>query len=94
MSKAMLVMDMPTRCDVCEFARENRSNGLYCDNPLSMQYGKDISDYILCRADGCPLKPMPEKKDNAIGTNYQRFVNGYNACIDEIVKGSGENEVN
>ena len=92
MAKAILVMDIPTSCDVCEFARENRSNDLYCDNPLSMQYGKDISDYILCRADGCPLKEVPKKqRHHSIDNEFQRGAKtGWNACIDEILKGSEE----
>ena len=88
MSKAILVMDMPSSCDVCEFVRESRAcNGdLYCNNPLSQQYGRDVTDYILCRADGCPLREAPQKKDpNSISDSLYFEAIGYNACIDKIL---------
>ena len=84
MSKAVLIMDMPESCDVCEFVEENCSCGiLTCINPLSEQYGCEVTDYIECRADGCPLKPMPDKKNR--GEETATWKMGYNACIDEIL---------
>lgn len=88
MAKAVLVMDMPSSCDVCEFVKESRAcdGDLFCNNPLSQQYGCNVTDYVLCRADGCPLRELPEKKDydycdRSIWT-HERI--GYNACIDAI----------
>ena len=91
-------MDMPESCDVCEFVKESRAcdGDLYCNNPLSQQYGYCVTDYILCRAEGCPLRELPQKKEvcgkypqaDKIVPSYKI---GYNACIDEIMKGSEEN---
>lgn len=93
MSKAILVMDMPRSCDVCEFVKESRCDGdLYCNNPLSQKYGQCVSDYILCRADGCPLRELPQKKETQYSpTRNPYIVEGYNTCIDEILRGSEEN---
>ena len=87
MSKAILVMDMPKSCDMCEFV--NKSNPpvygidkMYCDFP---GIGDDVSDYIECRPDFCPLREMPEEREeNHIGTYEYNFNEGWNACIDAI----------
>ena len=88
MNKAILVMDMPSSCDVCEFVRESRAcdGDLYCNNPLSQQYGCNVTDYVLCRADGCPLRDIPQKKeaDSLCDSEYFEAL-GYNACIDKIL---------
>lgn len=94
MSKAVLVMDMPSSCDMCEFALVNDTVGnMTCINPISEVYGCDVSDYIGCRADGCPLRELPSKyaekdftpiKDERYDNGYE---DGYNACIDELLKG-------
>lgn len=96
MSKAILVMDMPNSCDVCDFVQiDDMVGNMTCMNPISEAYGCDVSDYIGCKAHGCPLKPMPEKKEvcgrypqsDGITPSYKI---GYNACIDEILGGSEE----
>lgn len=94
MSKAILVMDMPKSCDVCDFVTVDEKVGnMTCTNPLSDEYGCDVTDYIGCRAGGCPLKEVPQKAYN--GTTLetsQAYTRGWNACIDEILKGSEEDE--
>ena len=91
MSKAILVMDMPSSCDMCEFVQVDDTVGnMTCMDPISEVYGCDVSDYIGCRADGCPLRELPEKITSWKGksTNYQQgHRDGYNACIDELLKG-------
>lgn len=63
MSKAILVMDMPESCDMCDFVTVDEKVGnMTCTNPLSDEYGCDVTDYIGCRAGGCPLKELPNKK--------------------------------
>lgn len=90
MSKAILVMDMPSSCDVCDFVTVDGMVGnMTCTNPLSNEYGCDVTDYIGCRAGGCPLKEAPKKPDYP-PINESSFVAGWNACIDEILKGSEE----
>ncbi len=93
MSKAVLVMDMPSSCDMCEFVQVDDTVGnMTCMNPISEVYGCDVSDYIGCRADGCPLRELPEKKEADIYTTaYDKAAMiGYNACIDELLKGEEE----
>lgn len=94
MSKAVLVMDMPSSCDVCDFVQIGAMfRNMTCMNPISEVYGCDVSDYVGCRADCCPLRELPEKKERLVAANdydggYSHgFTHGYNACIDELLKG-------
>ena len=87
MAKAIFVMDMPKSCDECSFETEVRMGGYaksYCGVPGC---GKYTDDYIACRAEFCPLKPMPEKNNITYSPNgYQDgYKEGWNACIDEIL---------
>lgn len=89
MSKAVLVLDMPESCDMCDFVDNNQPpiygvDKMYCGFP---GIGDDVSDCIACRPDFCPMRPMPEKKQNAC---THGFAGGWNACIDAI--GGNDNE--
>lgn len=91
MSKAVLVIDMPSSCDMCDFVQVDDTVGnMTCMNPISEVYGCDVSDYIGCRSDGCPLRELPKKKPT-IGKESDNDIlcmnAGYNACIDELLKG-------
>ena len=82
MSKAILVMDMPNSCDVCDFNDERYH---YCN---IIWFGKDVSDYVVCRHEDCPLRDLPQKKEERKpmnGSEYYKTI-GYNTCIDEILK--------
>ena len=80
MSKAVLVMDMPSSCREC---------------PLELQkfqcaVNSEIMKDNTVRQDWCPLRDLPEKITSWKGksTNYQQgHRDGYNACIDELLKG-------
>ena len=95
MAKTVLVMDMPESCDMCDFVDNNQPpiygvDKTYCGFP---GIGEDVSDYIACRPDWCPLRPMPEEKQNAC---THGFAAGWNACIDAILHkegGANKNEV-
>ena len=82
MRKALLVIDMPKSCDECDFIDERYH---YCNVPW---FGKDVSDYVACRHEDCPLKAMPQKQiPHCTDTAHHRFAkNGWNACIDEIAE--------
>lgn len=71
--KAILVIDMPTDCIKCPLA-----DG-YCWNTFPTKG----------RADGCPLRPLPQKVEMDFNEYYEGMADGWNACIDEIV---GETE--
>lgn len=82
MSKAILVMDMPETCSNCE----------YC--ALWDNYVCELKDdkFVDCveptsKPEWCPLKPLPEKFTNFEFDvmSYQRYKQGYNACIEEIL---------
>ena len=85
MAKAMLIMDMPSSCNECDFLDEQYH---YCNVPW---FGKDVSDYVECRHESCPLRECPEKKvfdETSISFHEMSFNDGYNACIDEILRGA------
>lgn len=94
MSKAVLVMDMPSSCDMCDFVQKNNMVGfMTCMNPTSEVYECDVSDYIGCRSDGCPLRELPEKAEvsdcgelcDTDDWYDSGYADGYNACIDELL---------
>lgn len=92
MSKAILVMDMPERCEKCCFRRGWNVCKLkkYLDgDKLSTIYTVDKQIMDNTKPDWCPLRPMPEKMEcpPMNGTNYEA---GWNACIDAIGGGDGE----
>lgn len=96
MSKAVLVMNMPSSCDVCPFCEvyETPSGLMECNNQLSEEYGCDVSDYEGTRAEGCPLRELPEKRKSTrmpiapgLPWEYTDYAKGWNACIDEITGG-------
>lgn len=94
MAKAVLVMDMPESCDMCDFADDTQpprygERTLYCNAP---GIGYDVTDYIACRPDWCPLRELPEKKEELqlekyeFGSLGRAFVAGFNACLEKILK--------
>ena len=81
MSKAVLVMDMPKDCYECKL-----QDFLTCRIAKKCNTSHSIPDY-------CPLRNLPEKKvlsgDVAdIQKMGKELIDiGYNACIDELLKG-------
>lgn len=92
MSKAVLVMKMPKSCNKCKFFDTQYR---YCDLkglPLKRKDGKYGNTKISKeRAAWCPLKELPEKTDIQKGKTMTtiNWIEGWNACIDEI---AGEKE--
>lgn len=93
MAKAVLIIDMPESCDMCDFVDDMQpprygEKTLYCGVP---GIGDDVTDYIACRPDFCPLRELPEHK-RTIGTEseYDKILMnaGWNACLDALL---GEN---
>lgn len=78
MSKAVLVMDMPKDCYECKL-----QDWLTCRIAKKCNTSHSIPDW-------CPLRELPKKITSWKGksTNYQQgHRDGYNACIDELLKG-------
>ena len=91
MAKAVLVMDMPEACDMCDFVDDTQppkcgERTLYCNVP---GVGDDVTDYIACRPDWCPLRELPEKipelKHGYESVEKSILRKGWNACLDEII---------
>lgn len=101
MSKAVLVMDMPISCCECDFQAMNvRDNPIciLCTESCVEQFKtkdeyKRINMDLRTKPDWCPLREFPVKKERLVATNdydggYSHgFTHGYNACIDELLKG-------
>lgn len=81
MAKAVLVIDMPESCDMCDFVDGEKT--LYCG---VLGVGEEVTDYISCRPDWCPLRELPEKKETNYYMNNKEkgIVEGWNACLDAI----------
>lgn len=85
MAKAVLVMDMPESCDMCDFVDGEKT--LYCG---VSGVGEEVTDYISCRPDWCPLQKLPDREEELPTEKYlfgglgKAFVSGCNACLDAI----------
>lgn len=75
MNKSILVIDAPENCKACEFYDKENDE---CKK----------REFVVCyehRIGGrCPLKPIPQKQ---YVNPMNGYIAGYNACIDEILKG-------
>lgn len=78
--KAILVLEMPSRCEECNFHQYG-----ICHAVRKCITGTPKE--LKSRPDWCPLKPMPSKKneDKAYTMTQLYRTQGYNACIDEIL---------
>lgn len=84
MSKAILVIDMPSDCYHCQLH----------DYEYRWCYGKDESSVLTeediesKRVEGCPLKPMPNKRvpDGSETDQIYGCYVGWNACLEELEK--------
>lgn len=78
MAKAVLVMDMPESCDMCDFVDDEQpprygEKTLYCGVP---GIGEDVTDYIACRPDWCPLRELPERMQICGTYNAEYYAKG------------------
>ena len=82
MNKAILVMDMPDDCFECNFCIE------FAAHDRCVAAGNRI--FTIKKPDWCPLTPIPEKYNMDVphDRDYDmEYEYGYNACIDEILRG-------
>nr|DAT31579.1 MAG TPA: hypothetical protein [Caudoviricetes sp.] len=92
MAKAVLVMDMPKRCDECNlFLMIKQKNlGLCLAGPPSgetnIEYNPKHEE--SWRPDFCPLRELPEQEHN--DNEYDEYSDGWdagwNACLNEITR--------
>ena len=78
MSKCFLVMDMPKSCCSCNMCNSN-DECILQDEDANFK----ASDSWEELRKGCPLRELPEKKE----ADDKAAMIGYNACIDELLKG-------
>ncbi len=97
MSKSILVIDTPERCSMCEFLKSTDEECCYCGR-LGFDY--QVNEYMRSmpkgKPDRCPLRDLPKKKDMEPGKTIIRAAQheGWNMCIEEILKGEMRNERN
>ena len=91
--KAVLVLEeMPTECIECQFCRvlaDNKPTETHC-----LLTAKRNEDGVNTRAEWCPLRPLPERKDEGsvlkpLPFEVYMYRYGFNECLDEII---GETE--
>lgn len=83
MSKSVLVIDTPEKCDSCD---------LCCITfyPFCKVNARDIIDLNIV-PDWCPLKPLPEKMTGVAQTDHWNSIKaGWNNCIDAITGGNAD----
>lgn len=95
MSKAILILDMPKSCDECEFCLEITENYHCCqrvsdNDDRCKRVDYDVEFYQYEKPKWCPLKELPQKQiiHNTDTTHHRFAKEGYNWCINEILKGN------
>ena len=95
MPKAVLVMDMPESCKKCVFCRGLNAcklNKYLVGDRICTIYTVDKQIMEGGKPDWCPLRELPEKKEELAIEQYEfgglgkAFVSGWNACLDAIAK--------
>lgn len=84
MSKAVLVIDMPTCCDEC-FALDDNGDYPFCI--ITQEQRGYTFNTREQKMDRCPLQQMPEKSHTGKSDYYQwgDWEDGWNACIDGLL---------
>lgn len=86
MAKGVIVVDVPETCGDCACCQYDGQYDRCCG-----VNGEDLMniDWNGEKPDWCPIKPIPPKQnnDNLYDDFYNGFDVGWNACIDEILKG-------
>lgn len=102
MSKVIAVMDKPKECRHCIFlvcehcTSSQKTRKYYCNlkesNKIYKEIVKEKFDYREeVHLSNCPLREVPEKRSTEYNPARNPYITeGYNACIDEILKGSEE----
>lgn len=91
MSKGIIVVDVPKNCMSCK-RRVCFDGESYC-----AATSKYLDDWEYNPSEGkpdwCPIRLAPEKRRNKDAYTFTDlgFVSGWNACIDEILKGADKN---
>ena len=80
--KAILILDMPTNCIECPLHQR------YCGAICRALEKEHTEERFYHREQWCPLKPLPQPKNNSdewLGDVWvEGYEAGYNKCIEEI----------
>ena len=79
MSKAILIIDMPSCCDECKFLNDNHDYPECIVTGETKGYTFRIREQKMSK---CPLKPAPEKKE----VLRDDWSDGYNACLEDVLE--------
>ena len=79
MSKGIIVVDIPDKCDGCEMC------GTLIGKVICVATIKKIND-INARPEWCPIRPMPERAFHEDYCDNGRYDKGWNECLDELLK--------
>ena len=88
MSKSILVINTPETCENCECKYPSyRDDSLYDCAITGKRVPIDGMAYGD-KPDWCPLQEVPSKREDSLLYNayVKGTVDGYNACIEEIIK--------
>lgn len=85
MSKAILVIDMPTHCGECPICASYQSCAFSAREVWCPTNGKDVE--LDSKPDWCPLKQAPEEELIWHDDGWSDWERGYNSCLREIVGG-------
>lgn len=83
MSKAVLVIDMPSRCGECPVCASYQSCAFSFREYWCSTNGKDVERDS--KPDWCPLKQAPEEQLIWYDDERSDWERGYNNCLYEIV---------
>lgn len=85
--KAVLVMEFPTSCGMCDLAYADEEGVNYTCCAMNCTLDSDII-IEQTKPTWCPLKPLPEKQDikKAKTMTSLTWCEGFNACLDNITK--------
>lgn len=95
MKKSILVIDTPDKCEECHLCKNYERIQHAWGNPDTYEvHCMGIRNAILREVpkegvpDWCPLQEVPSKKKDSLFYNayVKGTVDGYNACIEEIMK--------
>lgn len=91
MSKAVLVIDMPEACEYCKFHYTTYDEDDDYVDKCEVLNDKTIDGYAR-KYHLCPLKSLPEYDSPSINPTTENvyYAQGWNDCIDEILKGGTE----
>lgn len=89
MSKAYLIMDMPKNCAECSLCSSQDDEYFCISDDFEHYLGTRFASHNATeRPNWCPLRELPQRVEEAIGTGNMFKAIGWNECIDEIMRGS------